>query len=153
MKPLSVRIGLVKPDEVPAEIRARLTADGETIRTGGLIYLSAGSRILCCEDSEEGEAVIRTMTEKRDSVDRREDPWRSLLQGGAKAGTVPDGILRCMIVLRAAPGQEKLPDRAAFADLIPAEPGDAITGINGAFVLIKQADRQAEEISFIWSIG
>ena len=145
MKPLPVRIGLVKPDEVPAEIRARLTADGETVRAGGLIYLSAGSRILCCEDSEEGEAVIRAMTEKRDSVDRREDPWRSLLQGGAKAGTVPDGILRCMIVLRAAPGQEKLPDRAALADLIPTEPGDAITAINDAVVLIKQADRQAED--------
>ena len=144
MKPLPVRIGLVKPDEVPAEIRARLTADGETVRAGGLIYLSAGSRILCCEDSEEGEAVIRAMAEKRDAG-QPDDPWRALLQGGAKSGTVPDGILRCVIVLRAAPGQEKLPDRAAFADLIPAEPGDAITGINGAFVLIKQADRQAED--------
>ena len=144
MKPLPVRIGLVKPDEVPAEIRARLTADGETVRAGGLIYLSAGSRILCCEDSEEGEAVIRTMAEKRDAG-QPGDPWRALLQGGAKAGTVPDGILRCVIVLRAAPGQEKLPDRAALADLIPTEPGDAITAINGAVVLIKQADRQAED--------
>ena len=144
MKPLPVRIGLVKPDEVPAEIRARLTADGETVRAGGLIYLSAGSRILCCEDSEEGEAVIRAMAPERDS-NPADDPWRALLTGGAKTGTVPDGIPRCVIVLRAAPGQEKLPDRAAFADLIPAEPGDAITGINGAFVLIKQADRQAED--------
>ena len=144
MKSLPVRIGLVKPDEVPAEIRARLTADGETVRAGGLIYLSAGSRILCCEDSEEGEAVIRAMAPDRDS-NPADDPWRALLTGGAKTGTVPDGIPRCVIVLRAAPGQEKLPDRAAFADLIPAEPGDAITGINGAFVLIKQADRQAED--------
>ena len=144
MKPLPVRIGLVKPDEVPAEIRARLAADGETVRAGGLIYLSAGSRILCCEDSEEGEAVIRAMAPERDS-NPADDPWRALLTGGAKTGTVPDGIPRCVIVLRAAPGQEKLPDRAAFADLIPAEPGDAITGINGAVVLIKQADRQAED--------
>ena len=144
MKSLPVRIGLVKPDEVPAEIRARLTADGETVRAGGLIYLSAGNRILCCEDSEEGEAVIRAMAPERDS-NPAYDPWRALLTGGAKTGPVPDGIPRCVIVLQAAPGQEKLPDRAAFADLIPAEPGDAITGINGAFVLIKQADRQAED--------
>ena len=145
MKPLSVRIGLVKPDEVPAEIRGQLTADGETVRAGGLIYLGAGSRILCCEDSEEGEAVIRAMTEKRDAGDRTNDPWYTLLRGGAKAAAIQDGIPRCVIVLRAAPGQDRLPDRAAFADLIPAEPGDAITGINSEVVLIKQADRQAED--------
>ena len=145
MKPLSVRVGLVKTDEVPAEIRARLTADGGTVRADGLIYVSAGNKILCCEESEEGEAVIRAMAENRETEGRTNDPWHAVLRGDAPSGTIRDGILRCVIVFRAAPGQDSLPDRAAFDDLIPAEPGDTITEKSGAIVLIKQADRQAED--------
>ena len=68
MKPLSVRIGVIKPDEVPAEIRTRLTADGKTVHADGVIYFSAGSKILCCEESKDGEAVVRAMLEGRNAA-------------------------------------------------------------------------------------
>ena len=145
MKPQSVRIGLLTAEEIPDSIRESMETGSDTAHGNGMIYARAGSQFLCCEDSEAGEDLIRAMTANPDTGARPADPWQKALRGDTSAGTIRDHVPRCVIVFRASSGQDRLPGRALFEELIPTEKGDAITEINGEIVLIKQADGLNEE--------
>ena len=144
MKPQSVRIGVMKTDEVPDEILARLNSGFVSVCDNGMIYTRTGSKILCCENSEAGKAFIREMDESRDDSIPT-DPLLRLLHGDNSSGIIREGILRCVIVFREAAGQGKKPDREILEELIPMENGDALTEINGEIVLIKQTDGPTDE--------
>ncbi len=145
MKPQPVRIGLLTAEEIPGEIRESLNAGYDSVRGNGMIYIRTGSQFLCCEDSEAGEELIRAMTENRDAGTKPADPWQKALRGDVSAGIIRDNVARCVIVFRASSGQDKLPGRALFEELIPMETGDAITEMNNEIVLIKQVDGLSEE--------
>lgn len=145
MKPQSVRIGLMTADEAPDGIRARLSTGFETVRENGMIYIRSGGKILCCEDSEAGEALIGALTEGHTEGTAPSDPWLRLLHGDISCGIVRDGIPRCVIVFRGASGQDMMPESPLLDDLIPTEPGDAITEAGGEIILIKQAEGLNEE--------
>jgi hypothetical protein len=144
MKAQSVRIGLLTWDEVPDKVRACFDNGCGAVRENGMIYTRTGGKILCCEDSEAGEALIRAVTEGCNNTALQEDPWLRLLHGDVSGSPVRDGIPRYVIVFCTAAMQE-VPDRALFDDLIPTEPGDAITETGGEIVLIKQTEGLTEE--------
>ena len=145
MKPQPVHIGLLNAEEIPDEIRVSLNAGCGTARGNGMIFIRAGGQYICCEDSEAGEDLIRAVTGNRDTGTRPADPWQKALRGDVSDGIIRDNVSRCVIVFRASSGQDKLPGRALFEELIPMETGDAITETNGEIVLIKQADGLSEE--------
>ena len=146
MKPQPIHIGLLNAEEIPDEIRVSLNAGCGTARGNGMIFIRAGGQYLCCEDSEAGEDLIRAVTGNRDTGTRPADPWQKALRGDVSDGIIRDNVSRCVIVFRASSGQDKLPGRALFEELIPMETGDAITETNGEIVLIKQADGLIHDI-------
>ena len=144
MKAQSVRIGLLTWDEVPDNVRACFDTGCGVVHENGMIYTRTGGKILCCEDSEAGEALIRAVNEDCNDKALQEDPWIRLLHGDVSGSPVRDGVPRYVIVFSTAARQE-VPDRSLFDDLIPTEPGDAITETGGDIVLIKQTEGLTEE--------
>ena len=152
MDPVSVKMNLMRMEDVPGAVAAGFGTE-DIVRHGGKIYIRTGDRALCCEDGEAGEAVIRAL-EAREHREKRpprdSDPWRKILAGeNRSADAIPgirDGILRCVILFRTMPGQEKTFTRAMWDDLAPVERGDAATETDaGHIVLIKQAEGHTDE--------
>ena len=152
MDPVSVKMNLTRMEEVPEAVAEGFSSE-DFVRYGGNIYIRAGDRVLSCEAGEAGEALIRALktrehAEKRSPRDS--DPWRKVLAGESRsADAVPGirgGILRCVILFRTMPGQEKTFTRAMWDDLAPVERGDAATETDdGHIVLIKQAEGHTDE--------
>ena len=141
MNSQSVRISLMTADEVPDGIRSRLNAGAESVRGNGMLYVRAGGKYLCCEDSEAGETLIHVLKENRNERITVSDPWQRILCGDNPEGILHDGVPRCVIVFRSSARQE----RSLIDELIPLEPGDAITENNGGIVLIKKTDGLTDE--------
>ncbi len=141
MNPESVCISLMTADEVPDSIRSRLNSGTESVHENGMIYARAGGQYLCCEDNEAGENLIRALNETRAEHGTVSDPWQKILRGEVSGGILRDGVPRCVIVFRASVRQE----RSLLDELIPLEPGDAITENDGGTVLIKKTDGLTDE--------
>ena len=147
MDPVSVKMNLLRPEELPEEVSAGL-AGADTVRCRGLIYIRAGDSVLCCEAGEAGEAMVRAMEARRKaSSGRNDDPWLSVLNGNTAA--VPgaqDGIRRCLILFEAIPGQDKRFGRDLWDDLAPTERGDAVTETEpGRIALVKRAEGLSDD--------
>ena len=70
MKGKKILTEICYPGELPEEIRGGLehSADG-LIRTDGRIYLDTGDTILCCDDDESGNELIRSVISGRHADD------------------------------------------------------------------------------------
>ncbi len=150
MDPVSVKMNLTRLDELPGEVSDGLSR-ADIVRLNGEIYVRAGDDVLCCEDGEAGEALVRALEARgKTRVRRNGDPWLSILNGEYPGtGTVPgirNGVRRCLILFEAIPGQEKPLTRQVWDDLAPVERGDAATETEpGRIALIKQTGNHSEE--------
>lgn len=146
MDPVSVKINLLRMDEVPEGIREKLNRE-DTARAEGQIWIRTGNRVIRCEDTETGEDLAQVLAAgKRNGSGRRNDPWQEILRNGKP----PDGKIRdearCVILFAAAPGQEKSLETETLAALAPMEPGDAVTcAEDGSAALIKRVRDHTEE--------
>lgn len=151
MDPESVKMSLVRPEDVPGAAAAAFSREG-IARHRGYIYIRAGTQVLRCEAGEAGEAVIRALEERSRGMEdpgRKEDPWLAVLKGDSRnAGVsgIRDGIRRCVILFEAAPGQDRILTRKVWDDLAPMERGDAAAEPEtGRIALIKQAEHHTDE--------
>ena len=150
MDPVSVKMNLMRLNEVPETAAAELNLRDVT-RHGGMIYVRAGDSVISCEGGEAGEALVRALEERVQARPfRNDDPWFSVLNGDFAGGTavpgIRDGIRRCLILFEAMPGQEKPFSRDIWNDLAPVERGDAVTETEpGRIALIKGTEGHSDD--------
>ena len=150
MDPASVKMSLMRPDELPEAVSTGFIRT-DVVRYQGMFYVRAGDSVLRCEAGEAGEAMARAL-EARGAVRsaRNDDPWFSVLNGdypGASAAPgIRDGVRRCLILFEAAPVQEKPFSLDTWESLAPMEQGDAVTEPEpGQIALIKQAEGLSDD--------
>ena len=146
MDPVSVKMNLLRREEAPEDIREKLRRK-DTVRAGGQIWIRNGDRIICCEDSEAGEDLARVLAAgSKGAPTQPDDPWLEILQGGRPPKRKIRDEARCVILFRAAPGQEKDLGKETFAALAPTEQGDAVTSAEaGTVALNKRVKGHSEE--------
>ena len=144
------KMNLARMEDIPREAAAGFE-QADIVRFEGTIYIRSGSRVLCCEAGEAGEALVQALEARsREPANsgRKNDLWRDVLKGEIRgtAGGIRDGIRRCVILFETMPGQEKPFTRALWDNLAPVESGDAVTETEtGDIVLIRQAEGHTEE--------
>ena len=143
MDRVSVNMNLLRTEDVPEEILEQLRGENP-VRADGQIYIRTGNRILCCEDSDDGEAMVRALAQKSDS-ERKEDPWQEILKSGKSAPRFRDEA-RCVLLFEAWPAQERCIAPETFTELAPTERGDAVTETeDGRIALIKRTTEHTED--------
>ena len=146
MDPVSVEINLLRAADVPEAIREKLHSE-TVVRADGQIWIRIGDRFASCEDTEAGEEMVKALSAgEKAGRPQRDDPWRTILQGGrARDLRIRDGK-RCVILFGTDDGQENQLTPETFAILAPTERGDAVTVTQDGYIaLIKNAEDHSEE--------